>query len=305
MRINCITEFGLINDVKKIRLNNLLAKKLTIKKTKKLSIQKLNINKQDNNYLDKKRKNIFLMQNTFNKNNNYNFLHDKRHKILSPSPSTRYASSLRRNYNITTNRINDRISSSKIDFKNNNVYQNYNSFINKKTPNSCNNNVKTALEVKKSIFKILPILTNSFNITLDKSRKLKNNLNSFQKEIRNRSENTKKKKQTIIKRCFGYKEVFTLKKSLQTVTKRKKKNKFIVENKNGRINLKFNLIKREKSPLIFVEDYNKLRNRRRKNNRIENNLGLMVNSLNVKKNINRGNFLLGMSLNDIRKKKIL
>ena len=75
--------------------------------------------------------------------------------------------------------------------------------------------------------------------------------------------------------------------------------KFITTKKDGTINLKFNLIKKNKSPLIFVEDYNKMRNRRRKNRNIEQNLGFIETKINKK--INKNNVFLGMSFKDIKK----
>ena len=74
--------------------------------------------------------------------------------------------------------------------------------------------------------------------------------------------------------------------------------KFITTKKDGTINLKFNLIKKNKSPLIFVEDYNKMRNRRRKNRNIEQNLGFIETKINKK--INKNNVFLGMSFKDIK-----
>ena len=75
--------------------------------------------------------------------------------------------------------------------------------------------------------------------------------------------------------------------------------KFITTKKDGTINLKFNLIKKNKSPLIFVEDYNKMRNRRRKNRNIEQNLGFIETKINKK--INKNNVFLGMSFKDIKR----
>ena len=43
--------------------------------------------------------------------------------------------------------------------------------------------------------------------------------------------------------------------------------------------MKFNFVKREKSLLMFVRDYNKLRNRKRRNNQVDENLGFGVQSL--------------------------
>ena len=65
-------------------------------------------------------------------------------------------------------------------------------------------------------------------------------------------------------------------------------------------NLKYALYKKEKSPLSYIEDYNKMRNRRRKNKEFEENIGLIYDSLSKNK-INRANVYLGMSFKDIMK----
>ena len=304
IRLNCITEFGLIEVVKKIRTNRFLKEKMILSrgKSKKMTMKKISIIKSNNdiNFTNKQRNTIFVMQKTFNKKPQY-FLNHKNSNIISHSPSTRYASSIRRNYNIITNKISYRINSSEIDKRNKNIYENYNSFLNKKIPKSCKNKTKTILEVKKSIFKILPALSSSIYSTLTKSRDLKKKIYSFQKDCRMRSESSKHKKQKIVKQFFSSYEMPTIISSLKMANKRKKINKFLQENRIGKINMKFNILKKEKSPLIFVEDYNKMRNRRRKNKDIVKNLGLRVISANKEQKINKAKFVLGIAFNDIKK----
>ena len=122
-----------------------------------------------------------------------------------------------------------------------------------------------------------------------------------------RSESSKRKKQRILKKFFVEHKVPSIQSSLGMTKKnilwaKNKKNKYIHENRNGTINLKFTLGQRVKSPLIFVEDYNKLRNRRRRNNNIEKNLGLRFLSAKKERNkFERENLFLGMSFNDIKK----
>ena len=120
-----------------------------------------------------------------------------------------------------------------------------------------------------------------------------------------RSESSKRKKQRILKKFFIEHKTPSIKSSVgltkkNTLWAKNKKSKYIHANRNGTINLKFNLIQRAKSPLIFVEDYNKLRNRRRRNNNIQKNLGLRFLSAKKERNkFEKENLFLGMSFNDL------
>ena len=317
IKLNCITEFGLIDTIKKIREYNLLKEKgfFTKGKKKRMTIQKLNTIRAStnfNNFFNKKRNTMTVIPRTLNNNNNkkitLNFSNEKKNKLISPSPSTRYASAFRRNYNLNSNKINFRINSGIANPSNKNVYQNYtNSSNDKKLNKKMNIKIKSVLDVKKSIFKILPVLSSSFNSTLSKSRELKKQIKFFKKDETMRSESSKRKNQRILKKFFVEHKPPSIKSSLGMTKKnilwvKNKKSKYIHENRNGTINLKFNLIQREKSPLLFVEDYNKLRNRRRRNNNIEKNLGLRFLSAKKERNkFKRENLFLGMSFNDIRK----
>ena len=306
IRLNCITEFGLIDTIKKIKENNLLKGK-----SKRMSVQKLKTLKSPNNanFIKRKSSTLFLMPKTNNdKKNAQNFFAEKNPRLISPSHTTRYDSAIGRNYGINTNKNNFRINSVDANSTNKNIFQNYNHFI-KKEPYKYRKirkiSIKSLVDVKKAAYKILPLLSSSFNSTLKKSRDLKRQLNSFQKDSTMRSESSKKKKQKIIKKFFYEYKIPTIKSSLSSSKKKflwtKNKSKYISENKNGTISLKFDLLRKEKSPLIFVEDYNKLRNRRRKNNKnIEKNLGLGVYSTKNERRIKTSHFL-GMTFNDIRK----
>ena len=58
----------------------------------------------------------------------------------------------------------------------------------------------------------------------------------------------------------------------------------------------YDIQRKPKSPLIFVEDYNKMRNRRRKNYNFGQNLGVGVNS-GINDKYKKSNFFLGMTFN--------
>lgn len=318
IKLNCITEFGLIETIKKIKENKFLKEKGHFSKGKKkrMTIQKIGTIRQSTyftNFFSKKRNTMIITPKTINNYNSnkrisINFSNEKNNRLISPSPSTRYASAFRRNYNTNTNKINFRINSGKTNTSNKNVYQNYtNSFKIKKLSKKMNIKIKSILDVKKSIFNILPILSSSFNTTLTKSHELKKQIKFFKKDSTMRSESSKRKKQRILKKFFVEHKVPSIQSSLGMTKKnilwaKNKKNKYIHENRNGTINLKFTLGQRVKSPLIFVEDYNKLRNRRRRNNNIEKNLGLRFLSAKKERNkFERENLFLGMSFNDIKK----
>ena len=76
--------------------------------------------------------------------------------------------------------------------------------------------------------------------------------------------------------------------------------RLIFQSKRGKNNLQYQISKKKKSPLAFVEDYNIMRNRRRNNKNYENNLGFSANLLNSEKKIKK-NIVLGMTFKDIKK----
>ena len=304
IRINCVTEFGLIYIVRKIKENYLL--KL---KRKKMSIKKLNTIKSTNNFNSIKRKSgtILIKPKTINdQRSTQNLLSEKNNKIFSPFPPSKYSSASRRNYNFNTNKINFRINSSNSSSRNKNVFQNYNNFMTKKSSKIRKIRIKSLLEVKKTAYKILPFLSSSFNLTLKKSRDLKKQIYFFQKVATMRTESSKRKKQRILKNYFHEHNMPSIKSSLANSKKKyllsNVTNKYISIKRNGSVKLKFNLLEKQKSPLIFVEDYNKLRNRRRKNNKnIENNLGLGIYSAKNERRIKKKELFLGMYFNYIKK----
>ena len=242
------------------------------------------------------------MKKTFNKYQSMVSI-DKNYRYRSSEKTSRVNSSIRRKDSINTKTMNTRMNSCiNINTRNKGVYNNYNSFVNKIISNDTQKKGKTILEIKKTAYKILPKLSSSFNSTIGKSTHLKKEINIFQKDSKIRSNNSKKKKLKIIKKFFVQYDTPSIKSSLK-VEKHKfwtnNMDKFITTKKDGTINLKFNLIKKNKSPLIFVEDYNKMRNRRRKNRNIEQNLGFIETKINKK--INKNNVFLGMSFKDIKR----
>ena len=279
-RLNCITESHLLNFIKKIRTNKLIKEKIKRRKAIRGTIRTMKMIKSAKEINDVK---------------NYRY--------RSSEKTSRVNSSIRRKDSINTKTMNTRMNSCiNINTRNKGVYNNYNSFINKIISNDTQKKGKTILEIKKTAYKILPKLSSSFNSTIGKSTHLKKEINIFQKDSKIRSNNSKKKKLKIIKKFFVQYDTPSIKSSLK-VEKHKfwtnNMDKFITTKKDGTINLKFNLIKKNKSPLIFVEDYNKMRNRRRKNRNIEQNLGFIETKINKK--INKNNVFLGMSFKDIKK----
>ena len=305
MRLHCVTELRLIDTVKKIKANNLLKQKLLNKaKLKRMTTQIASMKRISSSIIKMDKKhgtNIFIMKRTFNKDFK-NLLNNKTNNFIHSSPTSRY---IRKNSSLITKKDNFRINSSKMTSRNKNIYQNYNlSAINKKTSRLNSSKTKTILEVKKSMYKLLPIMSNSLNTTIGKSSFLKKQLNYFQKEANMRSQNSKIKKQKIMKKYFVSYEMPSIINSLRVNKSKnnfsKNLTRFIFESKRGNVNLKVNISKREKSPLAFVEDYNKMRNRRRQNKNYEENLGFSCNSLNAEKKINK-DIVLGMSFKDIKK----
>ena len=299
MRINCITEYNMINIIKKIRTKRIAKSSMTLSKTQRLNIQRLSsvINTKEFSSINKKTSNNIIFKNLINKNskdslseNNYNL---NNLNNLSPStPLMRYQSATNKKYRMITPKKNMRVYSSKYNSKNNNYTNNKfdNSLISRK--------LKSIFEIKQKAFKILPNLSNSFNVTLSKSCNINNDLRSFQNEETMRSEHSIKKNQKIIKKFFPVYKQFTIKSSLKISNTKKKKVSF----KSIIQNLKYILYKKEKSPLSYVEDYNKMRNKRRKNKEVEKNIGFMFHSTSKKK-IKKSNVYLGMSFKGLPKAK--
>ena len=303
MRLRCVTELGLMDTVKKIKNNILRQKILNKAKLKRMTAQIMPMKRLNSGIIkmDKKHAtNIIIMKKTFNKDFK-NLLNDKSNNFVHSSPTSRY---IRKNYTIMTKTENYRIISSKMTSRNNDVYQNYNSFGVDNSSRINSGKGKTILEVKKTMYKLLPIMSTSLNSTIGKSHFLKRQLNFFQKEGIMRSKKTKIKNRKIMKKFFVGYEMPSIINSLRVNESKKNFSnnltRFIFESKRGNVNLKFNVSKREKSPLAFVEDYNRMRNRRRLNKNYEENLGFYINSLNAEKRTNK-NIVLGMSFKDIKK----
>ena len=295
MRINCITEFNMINVIKKLRSKRIVKKTIALDEAQRLNVRRLSsiINTKEFSSISKKHSsNSIIFKNLINKNskdslseNNYNL-----NNLIPSTPSMRYESVTNKKYSLITPKRNLRVYSSKYDSKNN--YYTNNKFEN----GLFRRKLKSIFEIKQRAFEILPKLSNSFNMTLSKSCNIKKDLKSFQNEETMRSEHSKKKNQKIIKKFFPVYKKITIKSTLKIANAKKKSISFksIIEN------LKYTLYKREKSPLSFVEDYNKMRNRRRKNKEVEKNIGFMFESMSKKK-IKRSNVFLGMSFKDVLK----
>ena len=144
------------------------------------------------------------------------------------------------------------------------------------------NKKMTIYQTNRNAFKFLPILNKTFNDTMNKSARLKKNLKSFRRDSKISTKNSKKKTNKITKKYFSQVESPTIKSTLKLIKKRnwsKDMNKFIYEDKKGHIIFKYSLSQKKKSPLIFVEEYNRMRNRRRRNNKkITSNIGFGITS---------------------------
>ena len=158
----------------------------------------------------------------------------------------------------------------------------------------------TIYEENKNTFKLLPILNKNFHSAINHLNRLNKNIKSFKKETKIRTKRSQKKTKTIAKKYFDRIEIPTMRKTLRITKQRswsKGMNKFIYENKKGHINFKFASKKKKKSPLTFVEEYNRMRNRRRKNNKkITSNIGFGVLSKQDIK-VNKLKEYFGLSFN--------
>ena len=293
MRLNCITEYNMINVIRKLKTKHSLRNSIGLSKTQRLSMQKIKTfaSTKNSSHLNKKHKkhlNITFVKQKFINKKSKDFFSENNYSLIS-FPSKKKGPIINKKYSIFTPNRCTRINSSKVDSKNkfNSNQKIDNSYIRKK--------LKSILELKQSAFKILPQLSNSFNTTLSKSSNIKNELKIFQNESTIRSANSKKKNKEIIKKFFPVFKEPSLRSSLQIG---KNKNFLSIKSIVEKANLKYILNKKDKSPLTFVQDYNKMRNRRIKNKKYENNLGFVFDS-SQKKKIKRANALLGMSFKGI------
>ena len=168
--------------------------------------------------------------------------------------------------------------------------------------NSISKKNTTIYEQNKNAFKLLPILNQNFNSTMDKSNKLHKKINIFKKEAKIRTKHSKRKTNKITKKYFDKIEEPTIKSTLRIAKKRpwsREVNKYIYEDKKGHINFKFSYEKKEKSPLTFVEEYNRKRTRRRRiNKKITSNIGFGVFSKQgIKENKLKSYFGLSFNTN--------
>lgn len=168
--------------------------------------------------------------------------------------------------------------------------------------NSISKKNTTIYEQNKNAFKLLPILNQNFNSTMDKSNKLHKKIKIFKKEAKIRTKHSKRKTNKITKKYFDKIEEPTIKSTLRIAKKRpwsREVNKYIYEDKKGHINFKFSYEKKEKSPLTFVEEYNRMRNRRRRiNKKITSNIGFGVFSKQgIKENKLKSYFGLSFNTN--------
>ena len=206
-----------------------------------------------------------IIEPTPNKTINSNYSRNQKEVLLSP------------NYNSLKNSL-DSFKNKIIFKKNRNISLISNDNLNKNT----NNEIMTIYELNKNAFKLLPILNKSFNSTMNKSNRLSKNIKSFKKDSKIRTKQSKRKTSKITKKYFRQAEIPTIKSTLRLTKKRqwsKNVDQYIYEDKKGHINFKFELNKKKKSPLTFVEEYNRMRNRRRRNNKkITSNIGFGVMS---------------------------
>ena len=149
-----------------------------------------------------------------------------------------------------------------------------NLFINRRT-NSINDH-------KMKAFKLLNKLNKSFYSTMYLSNKIKKNIIIYKKEIKYQTKRSKKETSNITRLYFKEIKSPSIKSSLKLNKERSWPKR---EDIKLLFNFKYNYSKKEKSPLTFVQEYNKLRNRRRKNNnKITENIGYRISPyLEIKK----------------------
>ena len=286
MKLKCITDPNMKNLVKKSINNNKTKESLILSNNKKKFRKSVKIMKSgstlNNKPINKINNNIFIMQKTLSGNSSKILVNRK--TLMTPKSSNnnynRYTLSFQR-YNNKNNDLNKISNNNSIKINDNN----------KRISKHKLEKIKTLLEIKKSARELLPLLSYSFNSTLNKSQTLKKHIHHFQKEARTRSSSSRQKKIKIVKRFFKNYEVPSIKNSLG-YAKKKKFRKI----KNENIKMIYDIQRKPKSPLIFVEDYNRMRNRRRKNYNFGQNLGVGVNS-GINDKYKKSNFFLGMTFN--------
>ena len=133
-------------------------------------------------------------------------------------------------------------------------------------------------------YKLLSMLNKSFYSTLDLSNKIKKNIKFYKKKSNEQTKKSKKEVKNINKKYFREIETPNIKSSLR-INKERSWSKS--DDAKCLFNFKYNYAKKEKSPLTFVQEYNKLRNRRRKNNKITKNIGFRISPY---KEINKKKF---------------
>ena len=179
--------------------------------------------------------------------------------------------------------------------RNRNIYKINYPFTPKITPKNNNDQIRYLLNLKKSgSKKIYPLINHSVTSSIKKSNSFKRQINYFQKELSFISRKSQKKKTKILEKYFKDFRKINIKSTIQDEKKKsnKQKYKYIYEDKKGKINKNFDFVKRDKNNLIFVKDYNKLRNRKRKTNQVYENLGFGVHSPSKEKNYFEANYLI-------------
>ena len=256
----------------------------------------INICEQNNSKINDKNKNIYDI-NTF---------HIMETKNLSNKSINSHSNSGNKEIIITPHPYSMKFSIESLG----NMKDNFISLNNKKENsfNNKKNNIKnlykknsTFYEQNKNAFKLLPILNKNFNSTINNSDRINKNIKSFKKESKIRNKLSQRKTTKITKKFFDKIEIPTIRKTLRISKQRswsKEVNKFIYKNKKGQIKFKFSYEKKSKSPLTFVEEYNRMRNRRKKNNKkITSNIGFRVCSKKeVKENKQKTYF--GLTINN-------
>ena len=145
-------------------------------------------------------------------------------------------------------------------------YRNKNLFISRRSNSIYDHNMKA--------YKLLSKLSKSYYSTMDLSNKIKKNIKIYKKETNYQTKKSKKETSNISKLYFKEIESPSIKSSL-----RKNKERSWSKRDDAKLlfNFKYNYGKKEESPLTFVQEYNKLRNRRRRNNKkITENIGFRI-----------------------------
>ena len=167
---------------------------------------------------------------------------------------------------------NDSVKYSIESFKSKTYKTKINLFTKRKTNSIYEHNMKA--------FRLLPILNKSYYSTMDLSNKIKKNIKYYKKESKYETKKSKKEANRINKKYF--KEIESPMKMNFRMYKKRSWSKS--EETKSLFNFKYNYDKKVKSPLAFVKEYNKLRNRRRRNNnKITENIGFRISPYKEKK----------------------